>query len=216
MTANQSDNLKNTTTYQKPDERNIRPLTYLMLSRLLLVLTIVTFSCLHVGAQTCPSAISNNSFTITPATCAGTIGTLKGSVPTGGNGTYNYQWHMSVGNCGNGNFQPIQGATAIDYAVPANATDNCYRRVVTSGSCTSTSMMQRFDPATSSTTPPPPTVTVIQPILTLPTGTITVTNPTPGPGVSYSIDGNNYTNTTGIFALLSPGNYNVAVKLLEA
>jgi hypothetical protein len=44
-----------------------------------------------------------------------------------------------------------------------------------------------------------------------PTGTITVTAPL-GAGLSYSIDGVDYTNTTGIFNGVAPGTYNVTVQ----
>ena len=45
----------------------------------------------------------------------------------------------------------------------------------------------------------------------IPTGTITVTAPT-GAGLTYSIDGTTYTNTTGTFTLVAPGTYDVTVK----
>ena len=44
-----------------------------------------------------------------------------------------------------------------------------------------------------------------------PTGTITVTAPL-GAGLSYSIDGSDYTNTTGAFTGVAPGTYNVTVQ----
>jgi hypothetical protein len=44
------------------------------------------------------------------------------------------------------------------------------------------------------------------------TGTITVSAPAPAAGISYSIDGTTYTNTTGVFNSVAPGNYNVTVK----
>jgi gliding motility-associated-like protein len=56
--------------------------------------------------------------------------------------------------------------------------------------------------------PAQPTVTLIQPTCPVPSGTITVTAPT-GTGMTYSIDGTTYTNTTGIFSGLAPGSYNV-------
>ena len=41
------------------------------------------------------------------------------------------------------------------------------------------------------------------------TGTITVTAPAPAAGITYSIDGTDYTNTTGVFTGVDPGTYNV-------
>lgn len=55
-----------------------------------------------------------------------------------------------------------------------------------------------------------PTVGITQPTCTTPTGTITVTSSTTG--LSFSIDGTNYTNTTGVFSNLAAGTYNVTAK----
>jgi hypothetical protein len=45
------------------------------------------------------------------------------------------------------------------------------------------------------------------------TGTITVTAPTEG--ITYSIDGSTYTNTTGIFTNVAAATYSVTVKMLQ-
>src|SRR4030095_3469794 len=42
-----------------------------------------------------------------------------------------------------------------------------------------------------------------------PNGTITVLTPAPAAGISYSIDGNDYTNTTGVFTGVGAGTYSV-------
>ncbi len=61
-------------------------------------------------------------------------------------------------------------------------------------------------------TPPAPTLGIIsQPLCAGSTGTINVTAPT-GIGMTYSLDGSDYTNTSGIFALLNPGTYTVTAK----
>ena len=59
--------------------------------------------------------------------------------------------------------------------------------------------------------PAPPTLTLDQPTCITATGTITVTSPT-GPGMTYSIDGSNYTNTTGIFTLITANTYSVTAR----
>ena len=59
--------------------------------------------------------------------------------------------------------------------------------------------------------PATPILSVTQPSCTVPTGTITVTAPT-GTGMTYSIDGLTYSNASGVFALLTPGTYNVSAK----
>ncbi len=70
----------------------------------------------------------------------------------------------------------------------------------TAGSPTSKSV-------TVNSLPTAPTYTLIQPTGSVLTGTITVTTPT-GIGMTYSIDGLTYTNTTGIFTEL-PGTYSI-------
>ncbi len=60
--------------------------------------------------------------------------------------------------------------------------------------------------------PPPPSVsTILQPTCYGSTGTINITAPT-GIGMTYSIDGSTYTNTTGVFTLLASGTYSVTAK----
>ncbi|MCD9577549.1 hypothetical protein LUU93_21465, partial [Flavobacterium sp. SCIV07] len=61
--------------------------------------------------------------------------------------------------------------------------------------------------------PATPTASVTtQPTCTVPTGVITITNPAPAAGITYSIDGTTYTNTTGVFSGLAAGSYNVTAK----
>jgi gliding motility-associated-like protein len=57
-----------------------------------------------------------------------------------------------------------------------------------------------------------PTVSATDATCTVATGTIQVTAPLPAAGISYSINGTDYTNTTGVFNGLVPGTYNVTVK----
>ncbi len=56
-----------------------------------------------------------------------------------------------------------------------------------------------------------PTVLAIQPTCALATGTITVTAPTEA-GMTYSIDGSTYINTTGVFNSVVSGTYSVTAK----
>ena len=55
-----------------------------------------------------------------------------------------------------------------------------------------------------------PTLSVTQPTCALATGTITVTSSLTS--LSFSIDGINYTNTTGVFSGLNPGTYSVTSR----
>jgi len=58
--------------------------------------------------------------------------------------------------------------------------------------------------------PAAPTASLIQPTCSLATGTISVTSTTTG--LSFSIDWINYTNTSGIFTNVAPGNYTLTAK----
>lgn len=64
---------------------------------------------------------------------------------------------------------------------------------------------------TVNTIPTAPTVTVTHPTCSIATGTITVNSPTAS-GMTYSINGSTYTNTTGVFTSVATGTYNVTVK----
>ena len=59
--------------------------------------------------------------------------------------------------------------------------------------------------------PAAPTVNLTQPACGSATGTITVTAPT-GTGMTYSINGSTYTNTSGIFTAVAVGTYNVTAR----
>ena len=77
--------------------------------------------------------LANNSISGNAETCINTSsGTLIGSLPTGGDGTYFYQWQSSVDNI---NWITITGATNKDYTVPILTATTFYRRYVTSALC---------------------------------------------------------------------------------
>jgi len=163
-------------------------------------------------AQACSIVITNNNIEMKPATCAGTVATLQGSTPNVIGGNFTYQWEKSNGNCGLGNFTAIPGATNRDYAIPSstNAGD-CFRRVVTSGLCVVPSTAVQFSNS-DRTTPAVPTANTSPSSCTGTTGSITVTSPAPAAGISYSIDGVNYNNTTGVFNNLAASTYSVTVR----
>jgi hypothetical protein len=60
-------------------------------------------------------------------------------------------------------------------------------------------------------TPSVPTVSVTQPTCFVSTGNITITQPT-DVGMTYSINGSTYTNTTGVFNNVASGTYSVTAK----
>jgi hypothetical protein len=80
--------------------------------------------------------IGNNTIAASQVICSGhSPAGLTGSTPTGGDGTYTYQWQVKT----TGGFSNIPGATLIDY-VPGNISQNTqFKRIVTAGSACSNS-----------------------------------------------------------------------------
>ncbi|OOV27711.1 hypothetical protein BXU11_09650 [Flavobacterium sp. LM5] len=90
------------------------------------------------------------------------------------------------------------GTVTVEYTV---TTSGCSTKVTT--------------PLTINALPAKPTASAtLQPTCAVVAGTITITAPT-GVGMTYSIDGSTYTNTTGVFNLLAAGTYSVTAKSSE-
>ncbi len=90
----------------------------------------------NVVAITVLPAIANNTISADQTICYNTApAQLDGQVPTGGNGTYTYQWQSSIiGSAGP--FSNIAGANSVNYQ-PGNLTNTTwFRRMVSSGPCT--------------------------------------------------------------------------------
>lgn len=82
-------------------------------------------------------AIANNTIASDQTICTGTVPVaLTGSVLSGGNGSYNYQWQSSADGV---NWSVIPGATSAGYAPPSPGATIYYRRIVTSNTCADTS-----------------------------------------------------------------------------
>src|SRR5688500_3023659 len=63
----------------------------------------------------CPNK-SSNKIELMVALCDESVATIFGSTPTGGSGTYTYQWQKTErGNCGSGKFSDIPEATGMHY-----------------------------------------------------------------------------------------------------
>ncbi|MFH7015977.1 T9SS sorting signal type C domain-containing protein [Flavobacterium sp. FlaQc-47] len=109
------------------------------------------------------------------------------------------------------NVTDIAITNPISISVPANTAAGTYTGTISfknAGNCSSfgTTFTVTINPLQTA-----PTVTTVQPTCAVNTGTITITAPT-GAGTTYSINGSTYTNTTGIFAGLAVGSYNVTAK----
>ncbi|WP_205499889.1 gliding motility-associated C-terminal domain-containing protein [Rufibacter psychrotolerans] len=77
--------------------------------------------------------VANNTLSGTQAICAGTgTTTLSGTQPTGGTGTYQYQWESSTDGV---SFYSIRGAQEESYTPGTMYQTTWFRRVVKSGTC---------------------------------------------------------------------------------
>ncbi|WP_439880742.1 PKD domain-containing protein [Pontibacter sp. MBLB2868] len=78
--------------------------------------------------------LAGNTISESQAVCTGEKpADLIGSVPTGGNGSYSYQWEQSTDNI---TYGPAAGVnTSRDYPVSVLSQETWYRRRVTSGGC---------------------------------------------------------------------------------
>ncbi len=80
-------------------------------------------------------AVAGNTVTAPSVTSfcgSGDPAVITGSTPTGGSGTYVYQWLSSTDNI---TFTPISGATSASYDPPVVSATTYYQRSATSGAC---------------------------------------------------------------------------------
>ena len=140
--------------------------------------------------------------TIAPATvsvtaqpnCSTATGTISITAPTGVGMTYSIDGSTYTNTTG-----IFTGVAAGTYTVRAKNANGCVS--------SDTSVTVTAQPPV----PAVPTLSIQQPTCSVATGTITVTAPT-GAGLTYSIDGFDYSNTTGVFAGLYEDFYNVTAK----
>jgi gliding motility-associated-like protein len=130
-----------------------------------------------------PAAPAAATFTVTQPTCTTSTGTVTITNPVAGV-TYSINGTNGIS---------FPGLTPNTYTITAENV----------GGCTSTaSATINAVPAS----PPAPTFTIIQPTCTTLTGTVTITNPVAG--LTYSINGTNGTNFSG----LTPNTYNITAQ----
>ncbi|SHH22895.1 hypothetical protein SAMN05444372_1351, partial [Flavobacterium micromati] len=147
-----------------------------------------------IDAQPATPAAPTATATLQP-TCSVATGTITVSAPMGSGITYSIDGTNYTNTTGI--FTNVAAAT---YAVTVRSAAGC--------TSSPTSVTVDAQPAT----PAAPTATAtLQPTCTVATGTITVSAPT-GTGITYSIDGTNYTNTTGIFTNVAAATYAVTVR----
>lgn len=196
----------------------------------------------NVIAVTVLPAVSDNEITA-PAGAAfcspgGNPTAIVGSVPTGGNGIYTYQWQSATGNV---NFTAIQGAMAKDFD-PGNVTATTYyRRTAAAGICSSPSISDTVtitinpSPQLSSASAPPdicsnavfnyaPTSTMVGTVFTWSRAAVVgISNPaasgTDNPAETLINTGTTIAKVTYVYTLTAGGCttvQNVAVNVLPS
>ena len=130
---------------------------------------------------------------------------LTGSVPTGGNGSFSFQWQSSTAS-GSTGFVDIEGATSQGYSPALLTQTHWYRRIVHSGAESDTSAAVQIvaDPL------PPATISYDQSPY-CGNGTATVTQTGQAGGTYSSSSGLSINTTTGAVDLAAskPGSYTV-------
>ncbi|MDP5198210.1 T9SS sorting signal type C domain-containing protein [Flavobacterium sp. DG2-3] len=127
--------------------------------------------------------------------------------------TYSITWNASPAN----SFVPVTDAaltaSPINIAIPAGTTAGTYTGTLTVKNANGCLSAPNNFTVTVNPLPVAPTASATQqPTCVNNTGIITVTSPASGTGYTYSIDGVDFSNSTGIFIGLSSGLYNVQVK----
>jgi hypothetical protein len=164
--------------------------------------------------------VNTNTPSITTQSTASSIcagGNTSFTIAASGGGL-TYQWQVSTN--GGSTFTNLSDGgvysnvtTATMNITGANDTMDTYQyQCVVTGTC---SLFATSNPVILTVNPKLTNVVAsvtLQPTCTAPIGTITVSNPLPASGLTYSLDGSNYTNSTGVFDNLSPGSYTVWVK----
>ncbi|RYJ39480.1 RemA [Flavobacterium anhuiense] len=159
-----------------------------------------------------PTINTSGVFTSVCQSSSAQTTTLSYNSTTGSPNSYAIDW-VTLTDQGATPFPFSSGSgDIINVNVPANTTSGTYNGIMTittSGGCLATQNVS----LTVNAVVTAPTASVTQiPTCVNNTGVITVSSPASGTGYSYSIDGTDFSNTSGIFTGLSSGVYSVQVK----
>jgi len=161
-------------------------------------------------------------FTIRPTVVYNTAPYVTNPTTCGGNGTIKLKTTgIAAGNYSNefscDELSPIPNVVVAGniatVSLPAGTYSNInYQNNTACPSCDATPSLSPASVLTDPTPPVAPTATATaQPTCTVATGSITVTAPT-AVGMMYSIDGTDYSNTSGLFTGVATGTYSVTCK----
>ncbi|KFF07609.1 beta strand repeat-containing protein, partial [Flavobacterium reichenbachii] len=174
-----------------------------------------TYSVVTTGHTSPCTAVSlSGTITVNPiATLALTTGTADQSVCAGtAISSTVYTWGGSATDVTVTNtigLTVVKNATAKTVTISGTPTAGGTYSVATTGQTSPCTAISLSGTITVNPKPVAPTASVTkQPTCGDLTGTITISSPAPAAGITYSIDGTVFTNTTGVFTGLSAGAYN--------
>ncbi|HLN19885.1 MAG TPA: T9SS type A sorting domain-containing protein [Bacteroidales bacterium] len=167
------------------------------------------------ATNTCGTSIARTlAITVNPTpvpTIAGLTTACEGTtgvVYTTEAGMTAYQWNISTGGTVTAGGTSTDNSVTVTWSVAGSQSVSVNYN---NGNCTAAT--PTLYPVTVNPVPAIPVASVSQqPTCALPSGTITITSPAPAAGITFSINGVDYTNTTGLFTGVAPGTYNVTVK----
>jgi hypothetical protein len=169
-----------------------------------------SISYVTINAQPATPSAPTASVTAQP-TCSTATGTITVTVPSTGTGvTYTVTGTSPV-------VAAVTNATGIFSGLATGVYDVTTSLTTGSNTCTSPAVSKTIDAQPA--TPLAPTASLTQPTCSTATGTITLTLPAIGTGVTYTVTGTSpvvaaVTNATGIFSGLATGIYDVTTSLL--
>lgn len=178
------------------------------------------------NANGCVSTGSNFTVTVNPQPTI-TLGTatpvcfsssaqainLAYSGATNSPTTYGITWNATPANSFATVANAALNASPISIIIPAGTSAGTYTGNLTVQNTTGcASVSYPFNVVINSVPAAPTAAATQQPSCENNTGTITITSPASGTGFTYSINGVDYSNTSGIFTSLSAGSYNIKVK----
>ncbi|MBL0736422.1 T9SS sorting signal type C domain-containing protein [Flavobacterium sp. GN10] len=138
--------------------------------------------------------------------------TLAYNATTGSPTSYAIDW-IALTDQGATPFPFSSGSgDVINVIVPANTASGTYNGIMTITTSNGCSATQSVSLVVNPVSVAPTASVTQQPTCVNNTGVITVTSPASGTGYTYSVDGVDFSNTSGIFTGLSSGLYNVQVK----
>jgi gliding motility-associated-like protein len=145
------------------------------------------------------SVITNDVITVPTISSfcvSGTPGAISGTVPSGGSGTYTYQWQSSTDSI---SFVNITGATGQNYTPPTLLATTYFQRIVTATSCAAPGVSN----VVSLTITPSPAAPVVPAATTCVGSTATFSVTSPQVGYTYYW----YTSPTGDSAVFTGNNF---------